>query len=171
MSFKDILSFTTQKYEKLLSIMELSKKQEEAIKNEDPELLDSFIISRQKLIEEIERLDDRFEKEYQALSCKYNLPGRFNPAEQSYMSGIVNNSNINAPVEIKAITELKEKIPLIIALVNDISVIDRQNIKEALKLKDKLSGKIRQLNAGKNAVSAYKPQQPYTPSYFIDNKK
>ena len=69
------------------------------------------------------------------------------------------------------IDAIKESTGRIVELIQRISAIEKDNHEKARALLNVFGEELRRINQGKKANSAYMPEPPVPPSYFIDKKK
>jgi len=149
-----LIDSSNKKFYLLQIILELTKKQKDLLENENIDILENIIDEKQKIIDQINVLDNNFEILFKELSIKYNIK-KVNDINKSSILG----------------EELKTIITNIIELIKIISELEHTNNNNAIIYFEKLKNEIKKNNLGKAALKGYKPQEYGLPSYYIDKKK
>lgn len=151
-----LLEAANKKYSLLKDILFISQSQSQSMTEDGVEDLEKLVVEKQSRIDEINKVDEEFDVYFRRLK---------------QVLGVKNLDELQKP-DIKGIKELQDSIGRIMALIHEISEIEKQNSQQAKKLLDSLGNEIKKINQGKKVTSVYNPgpmMQP--PSYFIDKKK
>jgi len=152
---QEMKAISESKIECLINILDITKKQSTAIDNEDIDGLQSFVASKQKLIDSINKLDNEFQSKYLKLKDSLGIKSLENIDMSSY----------------QGVDELKAVVGKIVDILNEISDIEKLNAKNAKVLLDRYAADIKNLSNGRKITSAYNPAPLNVPSYYIDKKK
>lgn len=152
-----VIEASNKKYKCLQDIILLTMAQTEAISEEGMDGLDKLISEKQIKIDEINKIDEDFEKHLNLLKQKLGV----NKLDE------INNLPLKGTKELKQITEQ------IMELLTEINKLEKQNHEKAKSLLDEFGAKIRQIRDGKKLNNAYyNPGAGLTPpAYFLDKKK
>ncbi|AEY64393.1 flagellar protein FlgN [Clostridium sp. BNL1100] len=148
------LSF--KKSDNMKKILDLTKKQSQVITEDSINELQSLIDIKQKLIDEINELDDAFEVYYSRLKSILGIESMEEVSISKYHEAV----------------RLQKTIKTIFDTIKEIQVAEKENNLRARGVLDSLGGQIRQVKQGKVANNGYNiggklPQQ----SYYFDTKK
>ncbi|MDP4093164.1 MAG: flagellar protein FlgN [Bacillota bacterium] len=146
---------SVKKYGLLQNFLSLTKDQAKSITEDGVDTLKKAILYKQKIIEEIDKLDDEFELYFKRL--KQEL-------------GINSMDELKDP-NLQGAKELQQIIGSIIKIVNEINEIDKHNNEKAKNLLTSLGDEVKKISQGKKMYSAYRPNPVQIPSYYIDKKK
>lgn len=152
---KRLQEISVNKLNLLEKILNLTKAQSQSIAAEDLNGLENLISDKQKLIDEISKLDEEFS------DCFQELKRGLNVESLDELKGI----------DIPGADRLQEIIDRIMETLKEICEIEKRNEAEVRKLMNAIGDEIRKINQAKKANAAYMPRQTGSPSYFIDKKK
>ncbi len=143
------------KLQLMVSLMEATEKQQEALNGENIDALNQAIEKKNKIIEKIDVLDKEFAEKYQDLKEALGMEDLSKVQEE--------------PVE--GFKDLKEKIQEIMAKADKVSQLDQENLKKMKKDMAKVQEKIKNARTGKKAMGSYNKNYTQSESIFIDKKK
>ena len=155
-SVRTMIGLLCKKIEILKDIYLLSEKQKNSIKEENIKALNRIIKLKQMQIKEVDKLDQKFQQNFNKVKEKYNV--------NSFEEIVGLNKEECRELKLKVV-EIKE----IISKINDLEKDNNQKAKELLSKFGNEIKKIRNIkktNKAYNYGSTFKPQ-----SYFIDKKK
>lgn len=155
-----LVEILQKKKDILLDILDLTRKQTEAITEDGLDALNKLIDGKQKKIDEIDKLDEEFGVYFQRLKSTMGI-SRLDQLDAS---------KLNAAVAEKA-KSLKSLTAEILDVIKSISELEEINSGKSQELLGEFSKQIRSINQGKKANNAYKPAPYSAPSYFVDKKK
>ena len=139
----------------MVSLMEATQDQQQALGEENLEVLNQAIEKKNKIIEKIDVLDREFAEKY---------------GELKETLGIEDLSQVQEePVE--GFKDLKEKIHEIMAQVNKVNQLDKENLEKMKKDMEIIQSKIKNARTGQKAVGSYNSKYQQSESIFIDKKK
>lgn len=152
---KDLLALLDKKQERLDRILCLTQEQTRVIDEENIEGLENYLGKKQTQIDEIDAIDNDFNRIYNAFKEKRNVNGKDNKEHP----------------EIDGFSELKQRISKIMDSVKEILKLEESNSSKAKEIMRKYSDNLKNVNQTKKINSAYgnKPIEPQ--SYFFDRKK
>jgi len=150
-----LVEASDKKYSLLKDILFITREQSQSINEDSIEALQKLVGEKQKKIDEIDKIDEVFNEYFQRLKQTLGIKS-LDEAKGS---------------EINGIGRLKDSIGAIMAVVKEISEIEKSNNKKAKEVLDSLANKIKQANLGKQLNNAYMPVPNMMPSYYIDKKK
>lgn len=134
----------------------LTQEQQKIIEAEDMERLNDLIDRKQAAIEAINSLDEEFQKEFKEVKAKYNI---------NNIGELITNEDAN-------FEELKEEISEIMASIENIKAIEKENSLALSEKKKEMADKIKELNRKKMASGKYMNESVIPPNpAFIDKKK
>lgn len=151
-----LTELSLKKLDNMKEILNLTKEQSEVITEDSINELQNIIDLKQKLIEEINELDDAFEVYFSRLKSVLGVE-RIEEISISKYQGT---------------ERLQQTVKLIFDTTKEIQAAENENSTKAKKVLDSLGGQIRQVKQGKIANNGYNiggklPQQ----SYYFDTKK
>ena len=151
-----LTELSLKKSDNMSKILDLTKKQSEVITEDCINELQNLIDIKQKLIVEINELDDAFEVYYSRLKSVLGIESMEEVSISRYHDA----------------ERLQKTISTIFATIKEIQVAENENNISARGVLDNLGGQIRQVKQGKIANNGYNiggklPQQ----SYYFDTKK
>ncbi len=151
-----LTELSLKKSDNMSKILDLTKKQSEVITEDCINELQNLIDIKQKLIVEINELDDAFEVYYSRLKSVLGIESMEEVSISRYHDA----------------ERLQKTISTIFATIKEIQVAENENNISARGVLDNLGGQIRQVKQGKMANNGYNiggklPQQ----SYYFDTKK
>lgn len=153
---RKMIELSAKKHSLLEDMLALTQAQSNTITEDGIENLHKLIAEKQAKIEDINKLDEEFG------AC-------FNKLKQEL--GIESLDEVKG-ADIPGIKDLQDVVGRIMELLKEISRIESENNENAKKLLDDLSSKIKMINQGKTANTAYgKLASMPPPSYFVDSKK
>jgi len=151
-----MIDLSTKKHSLLQDMLALTQAQSKTITEDGIGDLKRLIAEKQARIEEINKLDEEFG------ACFHKLKQEL---------GVESLDEIKS-TDIPGIRDLQDIVGRIMELLKEISRIETKNNENAKKLLDDLSSKIKMINQGKTANTAYgKLSAMPPPSYFVDSKK
>lgn len=150
-----MIALSAKKYEELLILKELSEKQAKAFAEKDLDIVDKLLNKKDEIIQYIRKLDDAFLRAYDTLKEDMGIK----------------SLDIISDLKITGGKDLQDLIKKITEVVESIIKLEQGSYGDAAKLQSNISGKIKEINAGKKMTSAYSIKPLRTPSYFIDKKK
>lgn len=151
-----LTELSLKKSENMKEILNITKKQSEVITEDSINELQNLIDLKQKLIDEINELDDAFEVYYSRLKSVLGIESMEEVSISKYRGAM----------------QLQQTIRTIFATTKEIQVAENENNMKARSVLDSLGGQIRQVKQGKIANNGYNiggklPQQ----SFYFDTKK
>ncbi len=151
-----LTELSLKKSENMKEILNITKKQSEVITEDSINELQNLIDLKQKLIDEINELDDAFEVYYSRLKSVLGIESMEEVSILKYREAM----------------QLQQTIRRIFATTKEIQVAENENNMKARSVLDSLGGQIRQVKQGKIANNGYNiggklPQQ----SFYFDTKK
>ncbi len=150
---KKMIELSLKKKDILIQILKLTTTQADTIENDNIDNLSKILIQKEKLMEEIDILDRDF------LSLYNNIKSE---------EGIDNLEKINIE-KYANIKSLKEIVTEINAILNDISMIDRNNTIKMKSNVDKVKSDLKQVKEVKRAYKGYNYEA--VESILIDEKQ
>lgn len=150
-----LLEISNKKYEHLKNILALTQKQAEYIVEDGVDSLQELIDKKQKVIEEIDRLDEEYSVYFQRFKTGMKISS-LSELEASKIAGA---------------GELKEITGKLLAVIQEISGLEQQNRKKANELFSRFGEELNKISAGKKITSVYTQKAISPPSFFIDKKK
>lgn len=139
----------------MTNLMEATKRQQEALEEENLEALSQAIEAKNKIIEKIDVLDKEFAEKYRDLKEALGIEDLTQVEKE--------------PVE--GFKDLKEKIQEIMAKVNSVNQLDQENLEKMKKDMEKVQAKLKNARTGKKALGSYNSKYQQGESIFIDKKK
>lgn len=130
-------------------MLDFTRKQTQAITEDSLEDLNDMVSHKQKIINEINRIDDSFEKEYESFKNNKNQ----NLEEETH------NLKVNVT---QAVSE-------IINLIKQISILEKENQSKAKRLLEAFGNKASKVGKSLRSQSAYS-DNTQKPCYFINKK-
>lgn len=151
-----LTDLSLKKSDSLKKILILTKKQAEVITEDSIEELQNLIDMKQKLIDDINELDDAFEVFFSRLKS---------------ILGIESMEEVRIS-DYGEVVQLQQAIKTIFETIKEIQNVENENNMKARDVLESLGGQIRQVKQGKIANNGYNiggklPQQ----SYYFDTKK
>lgn len=151
-----LTDLSLKKSDSMKKILILTKNQSEVITEDSIEELQNLIDVKQKLIDDINELDDAFEVYFSRLKS---------------ILGIESMEEVRIS-DYGEIVQLQQTIKTIFETIKEIQKVENQNNMKARDVLESLGGQIRQVKQGKIANNGYNiggklPQQ----SYYFDTKK
>lgn len=144
-----------KKLELLQQMLVLTRRQSEIINEDGIDTLEKIVEGKQKLIDEINKLDEAFDVYFSRLKSALK----------------VKSLDEIRGTQLKGVKQLQDTIGQITDLIKEISGIEKINNIKAKSLLQSLGNEIKKVNQGKKMNSAYRPVPTQVPSYFIDKKK
>ncbi|HZK28037.1 MAG TPA: flagellar export chaperone FlgN [Thermoclostridium sp.] len=151
----EMMALSNKKYNMLIKLKELSKKQNEAFGEERLDSVENILNDKDALISDISEIDEAFIGHSDSLK---KLLGISSLTE-------IENTNVEGR------RELKELIECITNTVEEIIEIEKQGQDIAFNMRNSFSKEIKTLNSGKKMTTAYNNKPLNNPSYFFDKKK
>lgn len=148
----DLVKITTQKKIQLEKILDLTKKQQQSIRDDDIKSLFSYIEKKQACIECIDKLDNLYLDKYTEFKKSKNIKK-------------LDELNVNSYPELKILKLLVEKINQLLNEIKEYESINNKEIKERF---DKVKENLRNVRAGKKLVRGYGAYNRKEGSIFID---
>lgn len=158
-----LVEVSGRKYSLLTDMLDLTKRQTASINEDDLDVLQKIIDDKQAIINSIDKLDDEFEACFKKLKSELKID-RLDELKDR----LGDLKNFSA---IERLGELQEIIAKIMHLTREISEIEKINGEKAKDLFEKLGSEIEKINQARMLKSAYSPQMPKPPSFFIDKKR
>lgn len=150
----------TQKYNLLENMLDITKLQSQAIVEDDVDELDKLIRGKQTIINNIDRLDEKFNEVFYELKNKSGVDGN---CDSSDILGYLDKAESE---------KLKTNTGKILSIINEIIELEKENNKKLHNSMDHYRNQMKNINVGKKALSVYnKPYSASSPAYFIDKKK
>ncbi len=151
-----LTDLSLKKSDSMKKILILTKKQAEVITEDSIEELQNLIDMKQKLIDDINELDDAFEVFFSRLKS---------------ILGIESMEEVRIS-DYGEVVQLQQAIKTIFETIKEIQNVENENNMKARDVLESLGGQIRQVKQGKIANNGYNiggklPQQ----SYYFDTKK
>lgn len=150
-----LIKLSEEKILHLMRILDYTKKQNEVIVNENMERLEKYIEKKQKEIDIIKGLDDRFAEEYNKLIEVLKVDS-------------LDEVNISEYTNIK---RLKTTIIKITELLNSISEVEKTNKASMNENFRKLKGKLKKVKKGKKVTKGYNGYKNMQESIFFNKRK
>lgn len=150
---KGMIELSFEKKALLIQILKLTKTQSDFIEDENIDDLSILLVEKEKLMQEIDILDKKFLSLYNAIKSDEGVDS-------------LEKINIEKYANLKS---LKEVVAEINSVLNDISIIDRNNTIKMKSQVDKIKSDLKQVKQAKRAYKGYN----YEPveSMLIDEKK
>lgn len=150
---KGMIELSSEKKALLIQILKLTKTQSDLIENEKIDDLSIVLVQKENLMQEIDILDKKFLSLYNAIKSDEGIDS-------------LEKINIEKYANLKS---LKEVVAEINSVLNDISIIDRNNTIKMKSQVDKIKSDLKQVKQAKRAYKGYN----YEPveSMLIDEKK
>lgn len=149
-----IVDLIERKNEMLSDLYKLTLAQKKLIESMDMDRLNRIIRNKEKIIEKIDKIDDKFLKEYQGIKEKYNI-----------------DELTELNVEKNYLIRLKEATKKCSDKVMEISEMDKKNSNIMSDRFDNVKTKLKEIKRGKTTTNKYYNKSPQTGGYFIDSKK
>lgn len=151
-----LTDLSLKKSDSMKKILILTKKQSEVITEDSIDELQNLIDIKQKLIDDINELDDAFEVYFSRLKSILGIESM----EEVHIS------------DYGEVVQLQRTIKTIFETIKEIQNVENENNVKARDVLESLGGQIRQVKQGKIANNGYNiggklPQQ----SYYFDTKK
>ncbi len=153
-----LISITTHKRQRLKAISNMTKKQSEAIEQNDIDMLTCYIQEKQRHIDAIKVLDKEFSNIFDK-GIKAGLDGRH---------GL--NNGIN-PEGLELYKELQDAISEAQGIMSIVYEQEKDNSLKVNKLMDGIKQKIRHIQTGKKGHEAYNRPVAFSDGIYIDQKK
>lgn len=144
---------TKKKY--LFNILSLTKFQTKAIESQEDEKLSQYINEKQIAIDNINILDKDFIDKFNLVKASLGVTS---------LDEVKNNSN--SPLK-----NVKTELDDIYKLIEQISVIEKENSTKLNKEFDDIKSKIKEVHAGKKIINAYNSEIIQNDGVFLDTKK
>lgn len=151
----EMMALSNKKYNMLIKLKELSKKQNEAFGEERLDSVENILNDKDALISDISEIDEAFIGHSDSLKKLLGI------------SSLTELENTN----VEGRRELKELIECITNTVEEIIEIEKQGQDIAFNMRNSFSKEIKTLNSGKKMTTAYNNKPLNNPSYFFDKKK
>ncbi len=150
---KGMIELSSEKKALLIQILKLTKTQSDLIENEKIDDLSIVLVQKENLMQEIDILDKKFLSLYNSIKSDEGIDS-------------LEKINIEKYANLKS---LKEVVAEINSVLNDISIIDRNNTIKMKSQVDKIKSDLKQVKQAKRAYKGYN----YEPveSMLIDEKK
>lgn len=139
----------------MTNLMEATKRQQEALEEENLEALSQAIEAKNKIIEKIDVLDKEFAEKYRDLKEALGIEDLTQVEKE--------------PVE--GFKDLKEKIHEIMSKVNSVNQLDQENLEKMKEDMKNVQSKLKNARTGKKALGSYHSKYQQNASIFIDKKK
>lgn len=151
-----LIEISNRKYKLLQDMLALTGEQANAINESSIEGLEKLVDSKQAKINEIDKIDEEFNVYFQRLKQQLKIKSLDELSEPA----------------IKGARELQGTVKRLVALMNEIFALEKQNNQKAKGLLDSLANEVKKLSQTKKVNLAYNHAGPkILPSYFIDKKK
>ena len=150
-----MIALSRRKFEELTALKNLSEKQIKAFHEQQLDNVEILLDKKDEIINYIRKLDDVFLRVYDTLKEKLGIDS------VDMISGVYADKG----------KELKDLISKITEVVEHVIQLEQNNYGIAVNLQKHLGDKIKEINAGKKATTAYNIKPVNSPSYFIDKKK
>lgn len=150
-----LIDILKKKHVLLQSILSLTKAQSSQINEDAVEKLQKLIDEKQRVIDDINKLDDEFDVYFTRLKANVKI----NSLDELNAAGI------------ESAKHLKEITAGIINLTMKISEVEKENDQKSKELLNKLGEEIKKVNQGKKISKTYASKPTNNPAYFIDKKK
>ncbi len=150
-----MVNLLNTKRQKLLDILEITKRQTLAINNKEDESLDKYIDDKQAIINDIDDIDKQF------IECLNILKSQLG----------IKSLDETPKDKLEEFKLLKTCINENHTIIEEIISIEKEN---SVKLKaefDDIKEKIKEISGGKRIVSAYENRPVYNDGAFFDKKK
>ncbi|MFY9177579.1 MAG: flagellar export chaperone FlgN [Caldicoprobacterales bacterium] len=151
-----LIEITTHKKQRLQVLHNMTRMQSAAIEQKDIDLLTGYIGEKQRHIDAIDELDQKFLSIYNE-EIKAELD-----------SGLFKDRN---PEERQLFERLRDEISLIQDIIKEIYDLEKENSQKAKELMEDLKQRIRHIKTGKKGYSAYNKAYSYSDGIYIDQKK
>ncbi len=152
----ELIENSRKKRDFLARIFELTESQALKIKEGDVEALVKVTAEKQKLIDQVDRLDEEFQGCYSKLKTLMDENGP-DGSKRASLNGI---------------GDLKQLVDEIMKIIGKTLELEKENSREAQRLLATLGSRVKNINQGIRATQAYNPSTPGSmPSYYIDKKK
>lgn len=143
----------------LQEILDLTRAQALVINEDGIDELQRLVDQKQLKIDAIDSLDDEFSVYFNRLKSSQKIAG-LDELSASRLDGAVGEAK-----------EFKSLTGEILELITAIREVEKVNSEKSKTLLNQLGDRIKKINQGKKANSAYAPGYLKAPSYFIDKKK
>lgn len=161
----DLSSLTDDKIRHLKDIFGITYKQKEVIEKQDIDMLTKYIEEKQKHIDIIDNLDQKFEAIYQGIRDKIGFDESNNGLKQQAAGLDGDNYTGNL------YKELRGKIQEAQDIMKNIFELEKENNRKANEIMENLKEKIRAINVGQRSYKAYKATSTITDGIYIDKKR
>ena len=151
-----LLQYSNNKYVLLEGLLKLTLQQADVINEDSIEALEELVDEKQKLIDQISRIDEGFNTCFSALKKELGI------------NSLDELQRCSPPVNMK---ELQAAVGKIMELLTSIAELEERNGRKAKELFDSMELEIKKINTLKKAASAYNPPPVQSVSHFIDKKK
>ncbi len=150
-----LIDVLKKKHVLLRSILSLTQAQSSQISEDSIEKLQKLIDEKQRVIEDINKLDDEFNVYFARLKTTLKISSL---------------DELNA-AGLEGAKLLKEITAGILKIITEISEMEKTNNEKSKELLGALGSEVKKINQGKRANNAYALKPMNTSSYFIDKKK
>jgi hypothetical protein len=150
-----MIALSAKKYEELAVLKNLSEKQLASFGEQKLDAVEYLLNEKDKIIHYIRKLDDAFLRAYDTLKEELRIE----------------SLDMISDMQVEGVKELKDLIRKITEIIESVISLERNSYGNASKIKNTISEKIKEINAGKKMTNAYNVKPLRTPSYFIDKKK
>src|SRR5690606_37087386 len=130
---KGMIELSSEKKALLIQILKLTKTQSDLIENENIDDLSIVLVQKEKLMQEIDILDKKFLSLYNAIKADEGIDS-------------LEKINIEKYANLKS---LKEVVAEINSVLNDISIIDRNNTIKMKSQVEKIKSDLKQVKQAK----------------------
>ena len=146
-ALRELSSLTDNKIRHLEEILDITHKQKEVIDRQEIDMLNKYIDEKQKHIDIIDSLDEKFENIYKSIEL---------------------NEAIDAG---EAYRELRVKIQQAQDVMKSIFEQEKENNRKAKQIMEDLKEKIRAIKIGQKGYQAYKSPSPIADGIYIDKRR
>jgi len=164
-AIKNLSSLADDKIKHLKDILSITYKQKEVIEKQDIDMLTEYVAEKQKHIDIIDSLDQKFEVIYQNIRDELGYSEYSNEQSQQLIRFDEGNYTGNL------YKELRGKIQEAQDIMKNIFELEKENNKKANQIMENLKEKIRAINVGQKSYKAYKNTAPLTDGIYIDKKR
>jgi len=155
MYFNKMTELVSAKKQLLTEMLKLTNAQTPVIKEGSLDELQKLIEEKQKLIDQIDKLDIGFSNYLEQLKAATGV-SKLEEIDVSRYPGAI---------------QLKQATAEVLEIVREISGIEKVNSEKSKELLKQLGSQIQRINQGRKINNAYsKPKPAGTPSFFMDKK-
>ena len=151
----ELVQVLSNKRKSLIGILNFTQLQTNAIDEKDDDRLSEYINEKQKFIDDINKLDEYF-------------VGRFNLLKSTL--GVKSLDEIPDAAK-QPLKQVKFELDGVNMLIEQIYMIEKENSTKIKKEYDDIKSKLKEINNGKNAISAYGAKPSSIGGAFVDSKK